>query len=520
MKNIIAMISILSFILTNNIDYQNAPEIQKEMMSVIWKKAMDAKKMYKESQTREDIISNLASTAPREEFIVNVDLSSDLLTANPEATVYLSTDGQNSWNSAAAYPKNSPGYENTWETIINNNGGENIAWYISGAADSDPLGFDYGRIVVSQTPLNQNNTFPPPSSRYALLATDPTGEFSANQDIFDLRGTYSDNKIFMSMGIQGGCCEEDGGWLGPWYLYGVAIVNPEAENAVAYAIGYGDGGFGQLSPGLYKISGDLSTGEVSGFEKIADLDNYSTAGNYMQASIAMSQITNDADWGVWPNTFQGFIALGVTVEAGLDGFDVAITPLDDTPPGLMIMATQFQNGNDECVVQDLQFDANNQSVSINYADSDGNLPWFTKLQLCQENGNCFYQADMGAQEHTYLEGTTFSHTFAHSDNPYDNQDLLSYDGPCVLKVAFADGLYQGNQFENGIYLQNGVLSEEGGCVLGDANGDATLNVLDVVTTVNAVLCGSACYNECIDMNGDGILNVLDIVQLVTLVLDN
>ena len=54
----------------------------------------------------------------------------------------------------------------------------------------------------------------------------------------------------------------------------------------------------------------------------------------------------------------------------------------------------------------------------------------------------------------------------------------------------------------------------------DANGDATLNVLDVVTTVNAVLCGSACYNECIDMNGDGILNVLDIVQLVTLVLDN
>ena len=147
MKNIIVMLSILGFILTNNIDYQNAPEIQKEMMSIIWKKAMNAKKMYKESQTREDIISNLASTAPREEFIVNVDLSSDLLTANPEATVYLSTDGQNSWNSAAAYPKNTPGYENTWETTINNNGGENIAWYISGAADSGPLGFDWFGIV-------------------------------------------------------------------------------------------------------------------------------------------------------------------------------------------------------------------------------------------------------------------------------------------------------------------------------------------------------------------------------------
>ena len=127
---------------------------------------------------------------------------------------------------------------------------------------------------------------------------------------------------------------------------------------------------------------------------------------------------------------------------------------------------------------------------------------------------------MGAQEHTYLEGTTFTHAFAHSDNPYDNQDLLSYNGPCVLKVAFADGIYQGNQFENEVYLQNGVLSESSGCVLGDANGDEILNVLDVVTTVNAVLCGNGCYEACIDINGDGVLNVLDIVQLVTLVLGN
>ena len=83
----------------------------------------------------------------------------------------------------------------------------------------------------------------------------------------------------------------------PWYLYGVAIVNPEAEEDVAYAIGYGDGGFGQLSPGLYKITGDLATGDVSGFEKIGDLTNVSTAGNYMQAAIDLIQITGDSSWG-------------------------------------------------------------------------------------------------------------------------------------------------------------------------------------------------------------------------------
>ena len=517
MKNILITLLIMGLSLSNNMNYQNAPDITKEMMTVIWQKAMKAKNMYKESQTREDIIGNVASTAPREEFIVNVDLSSELLTANPEATLYLSTDNQNSWNSGTAYPLNSLGYENTWEAVINNNGGQNIKWYIAGAADSEPLGFDYGRIIVSQTPFHQSNSFPPPSSHYALLATDETGEFNSNQDIFDLRGTYSENKIFMSMGIQGGCCQEDGGWLGPRYLYGVAIVNPEATNSVAYAIGYGDGGLGQLSPGLYKISGDLSTGEVSGFEKLTDLDNYSTSGNYMQASIDMDQITNDPDWGVWPNSFEGFIALGVTVEAGLDGFDVAITPLDDTSPGLMLMTTQSQNGNENCVIENAVFDVDTQTLSVDYNDAEGNLPWFKKIQLCTSVDElCFYQADMNASQHTYQDGTTFVHTFLHSDNPDDNQDLLSYNGSAILKIAFADGEYQGNQFQIELTLNNGVIDDGSGCLLGDANGDAILNVLDVVTTVNAVLTND--YNPCIDINSDGILNVLDIVLLVGLVL--
>ena len=182
--------------------------------------------------------------------------------------------------------------------------------------------------------------------------------------------------------------------------------------------------------------------------------------------------------------------------------------------------TQQQNGNENCIISNPQLNIDTQTLSIDYIDAEGNLPWFTKVQLCEQNGICFYQADMGAQEHTYLEGTTFSHMFVHSDNPNDNQDLLSYNGSCILKIAFADGEYQGAQFEEEIFLSNGVLNDESGCLLGDANGDAVLNVLDVVTTVNAVLCGNTCYDGCIDINEDGILNVLDIVQLVTLVLDN
>ena len=109
-----------------------------------------------------------------------------------------------------------------------NDGAQDVSWYVSASVDSEPLGFDYGRMIVSQSPYHTSNAFPPPNSSYALLAEDDTGDASSNQDIINLRGTYNDNNTYVSMGIDGGCCDA-GGFFGPWYLYGVAIVNPEAE---------------------------------------------------------------------------------------------------------------------------------------------------------------------------------------------------------------------------------------------------------------------------------------------------
>ena len=187
--------------------YQQHTEINKEMLTVIWKQAMEAKALYNSMNTRNELIENLASSAPREEFIINIDIADELLLANPEGKVYLSTDGQNTWLEGDATPLNTEGYENTWQSIISNDGSQNVSWYISAEIDSDSLGFGYGRMIVSGTPYNTNNVFPPPSGHYALLATDETGDAPSDQDIFNLRGTYSDSKAFMSMGIGGGCCE-------------------------------------------------------------------------------------------------------------------------------------------------------------------------------------------------------------------------------------------------------------------------------------------------------------------------
>jgi len=522
MKKLI-VICALSVLCGRNVipDVPKGAKIDKEVLTIIWQEAMKAKELYKQMKPseREDLIDNLASSGPRDPFIVNVDVSSDLAAGDPSAKVYLSTSGQLYWDEASAAPIDLPGYENTWEAQIPNNGGESVAWYVSGEVDSEPLGFEYGRIIVSQSPFNENNTFPPLTSRYALLAIDETGDASSNQDITDLKGTYSDSDIFMSMGINGGCCDE-GGFFGPWYLYGVAIVNPEAEDAVAYSIGYGDGGFGQLVPGLYKITGDIESGDVSGFELVTENLNISTAGNNMQAGINQDYIFGDADWGTWPNSFQGFIALGVTVEASLDGLDIAIDLKDQTSPGLMLPTTQFQEGNTDCILSNATFEDN--TWSVDYMDEEGNLPWFKQFQICVADGPCYYFSDMLAIDHNYLDGTTISHTLP--DVITDQGGEVLADGEYVAKIWFADGEVGDYQISEEILIINGqIADEDGGCTLqGDVNTDGNLNVLDVVLTVNNVLCldGGDCYDFCGDMNQDGILNVLDVVLLVNAVLDN
>ena len=57
----------------------------------------------------------------------------------------------------------------------------------------------------------------------------------------------------------------------------------------------------------------------------------------------------------------------------------------------------------------------------------------------------------------------------------------------------------------------------GNLLLGDMNGDGSLNILDVVILANLILAGDTSNPSC-DLNQDGSQNILDIVILINLIL--
>ena len=499
MKKLIVSIFTMFALLFSENTYNNEQmdELLKQTFQVIWQEAMTAKHQAATvlPNIREELLENLCSSAPAVYFTTHADLSDSLTQAeNTSASVFVSTDNQNSWaENSDVMPINQPGYENTWGATTITSGGNDVHWYLQGSVDSGSLGLDFGQITVSQSPYNQNDAWPPGSNLYTTLITDSSDDTGSGQDIVGVRATYSDNKLYASMDLEGSCCD-DGSFFGPWNLYAIAIVNPDAENPVAYAYAYGNGGFGQLYPAIYKIDGDLTTGEIGGFEVLSENFSYSTSGNSLQATSLLSIITNDSDWGEWPNSFNGVALVGTTVSAGLDGLDIAADLLDTSDLGVLIMSTQTQNTNTSPVLSNPNFNSETGIISVTYTDTENNLA--TTHDVFVDDMAFIMIPD----SHTYAEGVVFSAVIGGGD---------------IAELYFSDG------GGDTVTLEVDLGGTGGGCqAAGDANADSEINVLDVVLTVNLILCADCPdnYNECSDLNSDGTINVLDVVSLVNIIL--
>ena len=144
MKNIkttlFSLMLLISFVLAEDYNEIQLNELKQkafyEMLQKIYSESMAAKRAFKATNLREDPISNFATTAPRSEFIVNADISSELQDGAESAMVYVSIDNQATWQSAIANPLGTDGYENTWGGTINTGSGNSAFAYLSGTVNS------------------------------------------------------------------------------------------------------------------------------------------------------------------------------------------------------------------------------------------------------------------------------------------------------------------------------------------------------------------------------------------------
>tara|TARA_B100000700_G_scaffold323020_1_gene425912 strand:+ start:619 stop:1761 length:1143 start_codon:yes stop_codon:yes gene_type:complete len=113
-----------------------------------------------------------------------------------------------------------------------------------------------------------------------------------------------------------------------------------------------------------------------------------------------------------------------------------------------------------------------------------------------------------------FEGAGGGHGSAYSPSGEVSEYILSFMNYFVLEDdSYCESLLE-TPSSASQYLTNIVCEDS---VQGDVNGDALVNVQDVVLVVNLVL--SASYDSAADLNSDGIINVLDIVQVVNIILN-
>ncbi|MBC8214177.1 MAG: T9SS type A sorting domain-containing protein [Candidatus Marinimicrobia bacterium] len=344
----------------------------------------------------------VASTAPVSagEMIVHADVPDSVLEDGPFNAFLFSGNGLDSdWANDTAYLMGTPGYENTFSATVSTpvSGPFNIGVQAVMTTDT-------GEVVITQAPLNANESFPAPyylSICDESLGDEETG--NSNLDIEDVSISISDNKIYGKMtNAPGAGYPVDDGFFGPWYLYTIGFVNPDDTDSTLYGMGYADAGFGTLYTGLWKFQDGGDPVFISNID-------HTINGDELHMACNLSDVVNDPDFGVWPNEFESFGVSGLTMKVTTS--EQLIGDVTDGV-GLNPDIQRFVIGeNTAPVIVDHGFNILSEADGMfavefycEYQDDDNHFPLYPWLYMDgAETG-----LDMISYDHTYYDGSVFT----------------------------------------------------------------------------------------------------------------
>ncbi len=432
--------------------------------------------------------SHLFAGAPNDSIVIQFLPEPELVLQS--AIAFVSMDGQQSWHSGPCQVMaGQPGYENFRDCTVMTGGGDNMAWYIR-LVTAENTGIE----LLTQSPKNISGEFPPGDNYLIPVADEPIGDVQGDNaflDISALSATYNDDSLFVRLTVnEGGFYEGD--FFGPWYLYGVGFSNPEqdlsADTLVVYSLGYGNGAFGNLYPGLLKLWG-TANGDFIDYQYVTEDINWIISDNNLDMTIATHYITDDPDFGTWPNPENALLISGMTASTTLD-IDFEI--FDDTPPAMLILETNFQDGNQAPSLSLPVYNADNRSLEISYADSDHNLAVARLVNLDQ----AYPMIPLG---HDFDSDVIFSYNVGNLD-PGNYTALFEFsDGSAATTLEYPFTI---------VYFECDTP--------GDLSGDGALDILDVVTVIAMII--DQHFEPCGDLNEDGTLDIYDVLSMVTIIM--
>ena len=451
-------------------------------------------------------MTNVASSAPREEFIMNVDIGDSILYGNVNLTSHISIDNQQTWSHFDGYEINSLGYEQTWESIANVTD-NNVAWYLTGEVDAETIFNhpEWGTLLFTQLPFNQENIFPIiPSISQSLGYTEINDTSQACVDITAIEASYNNEYLYFHLEY-GANINPSEGPLGPWHIYLMGVSNPVSETGYAYAYCFGSAPLLGIEPGMYEL--------LDGGYELLPFDDLPYVGipfmNNLDVKIPLEALINRPDFGPWPNSSNSLLAIGQTIDIipDFEDIDNSGTFERDIVRSTILLDTYFQSSNNNVVIDNGIVDIINQEFKILYYDEDGNLPVIKQVQICNSSGeDCDSAIDLLPLEHNYNDSIEY-----YIDYNFDS--LVS--GNYSAKFSFSDDNLNNASIE---FVEFSISNYQ----LGDVNMDTSIDVLDVVVTIEIILGFTQPSDIQImlaDLNSDMSIDVLDVIMIIDIILN-
>lgn len=227
-------------------------------------------------------------------------------------------------------------------------------------------------------------TFPPNINRMAYIGTDPTGDslmvYSPNLDLEESYMAMGPEKLYFSMQNASGFFPTMN-TITSFNIYMATIVNPETVvDTLAYAMIYSFNIPGVLSNGLYKLRYDSVT-SMPTFTRLGNIQAQVSSGT-LHMACTLSDLTNDPDFGAWPNMSNTLAMTGMTMAITIENMQPNLGIGDYSTPAVAVMEDNFyqQTANILPTVEISSFDFDTNTLTLSYYDNQGDFPLIAEVR--------------------------------------------------------------------------------------------------------------------------------------------